>query len=588
MASLLTHPLSSAWSWASPQLLASSAARPLNSCTKRWWFGDVPREHCAPRLARRASSDGPIDTSLSGEEGACEGSAEAGAEAEGAGVCATEQGKVLEQSLRDLLAGRSPKDSVGRYRVVASKAVVGDAATLGEPPFVAELPQGAEVEVVEVQVDEGTDRVRGRIAEPAGWISLQHAKKRGLRWAEKCNPFDAFDAEISALARGLGDAVGEFAGELQCRMRSDLLYLSALRAYAQAGLRPLASLEGPSDKTWTMIGADLDKWRKMAEEHAHDVSLGPAQDRRDSLLGGRAEYAALVSAFATKVVEDRAPAVAPGAVADSSNPFVQFLERFFQVRNEILISIGGASGMPSSNSSVPTIEDPRAWGGGIAEGSPEDPLGERKQQEAGVWLPWLGLITENLRVANADAYFGNALFGLCLRRVAKRFELERSMGMLQAPSETSLAWVQLYVGSAVGEEKEKEEEFASRVAVAQFADFVGKVSSLEETSTLEAILDLSRDAVEAIRRQTDFVFGASLRDELQRVTDRAKEQWQSSGETPVVVATSLMLEAANTGELRMMSVDLAAREQLTLDGILYGSFLQRADDAIERESALGE
>jgi len=75
---------------------------------------------------------------------------------------------------------------------------------------------------------------------------------------------------------------------------------------------------------------------------------------------------------------------------------------------------------------------------------------------------------------------------------------------------------------------------------------------------------------------------------LQRVTDRAKEQWQSSGETPVVVATSLMLEAANTGELRMMSVDLAAREQLTLDGILYGSFLQRADDAIERESALGE
>merc|ERR1712060_292231 len=81
-----------------------------------------------------------------------------------------------------------PKDAPGRYMVLKRTAVQ-LTAKVGSQKF-ATLEPGCEVSVVEV-VDSTEDRrVRARVEEPAGWISLLNTES-GLRWAEKVEEEEA-------------------------------------------------------------------------------------------------------------------------------------------------------------------------------------------------------------------------------------------------------------------------------------------------------------------------------------------------------------------------------------------------------------
>jgi hypothetical protein len=73
------------------------------------------------------------------------------------------------------------KDAPGRYRCVAKKTFVGDSKCLGGSK-IDTLPNGTEIDVLEVFEDLNDNRVRARIAEPAGWISLLNGGN-GFRWA---------------------------------------------------------------------------------------------------------------------------------------------------------------------------------------------------------------------------------------------------------------------------------------------------------------------------------------------------------------------------------------------------------------------
>ena len=168
-------------------------------------------------------------------------------------------------------------------------------------------------------------------------------------------------------------------------------------------------------------------------------------------------------------------------------------------------------------------------------------------------------VTSSTRVVQADAYFGHAAFGLCLRRLCRRFELALS---LQRDYEQAEEAEEAGMGSAMG----------SAMAVERFKNFVEMVSRpSSEDATMDEVLKLSSAVLSAIRRQTESLFGTNLRDELQKPLDRAKEAIKETSEEsgassasgaadpaastpPIGKLASLLLESAEAGELRMLSL----------------------------------
>lgn len=69
----------------------------------------------------------------------------------------------------------------GMYEIVHDNATVRSAAVTSSP-VVAKLREGEMVKVVEVETVESEARVRGRLEEPVGWISLMDLQD-GFRWA---------------------------------------------------------------------------------------------------------------------------------------------------------------------------------------------------------------------------------------------------------------------------------------------------------------------------------------------------------------------------------------------------------------------
>lgn len=73
------------------------------------------------------------------------------------------------------------REQPGRYTMVHDCAEVTKGCAL-QSKRVGSLPKGTEVDVLEVRVSTCEQRIRGRIADPAGWISLVKTRS-GDRWA---------------------------------------------------------------------------------------------------------------------------------------------------------------------------------------------------------------------------------------------------------------------------------------------------------------------------------------------------------------------------------------------------------------------
>lgn len=111
---------------------------------------------------------------------------------EGAGAWAVlveeKEDEALPAAVADQQPEETPQDAPGRYMVLKRTAVQ-LTAKVGSQKF-ATLEPGCEVKVVEV-VDLTEDRrVRARVEEPAGWISLLNTES-GHRWAERAEAEEA-------------------------------------------------------------------------------------------------------------------------------------------------------------------------------------------------------------------------------------------------------------------------------------------------------------------------------------------------------------------------------------------------------------
>ena len=255
------------------------------------------------------------------------------------------------------------------------------------------------------------------------------------------------------------------------------------------------------------------------------------QLRREMLraVDGRQYSRSLIDAYAQEQLQ-------------SPGQFKGFLERFREVKNRILKDIGGASGLPRGPS---RSVDAAGW----------------TQQDIAKWLKVFRDVTTSTRVFQADLYFGHALFGLMLRRLARRFEL------------------------AVLSFEDTLEDLDPAMASERFGNFV-EMAAKTADGTLDQVLELSPCVLKAIRRQTDAIFGQDLRDELQRPIDRAAEVDSSDPDAPdappIARHTSMLLDAAERGELRMLSVSLEGKERIMWDALTFGAFLQDAEDELTK------
>ena len=169
-------------------------------------------------------------------------------------VTVSSRGKEVESLLRSF---RDLQDETGTY-VISSRApvLVSPSKDLSPTP-IAELSTGDIVEVIEYEVLQEAQRVRGRLEDPPGWISLRNPSS-GFRWACPKQPQDEIDASLQKLEDlALKEDTPEAA-----EANADFLYLKALFGQSSAGLPLLRSFQ--STKTWALFGRGLERWNAVA------------------------------------------------------------------------------------------------------------------------------------------------------------------------------------------------------------------------------------------------------------------------------------------------------------------------------------
>lgn len=381
----------------------------------------------------------------------------------------------------------------------------------------------------------------------------------------------------SSSIEGLRDSLeGRLALELRERLRGDLLYLAVLRRFAAERIPILPSFECCPNKTWAMSGG-AKQWRTLAGNTTFEAPLHPLMPAASSLarkavLAEEVECGWLLDAYLIREVEalNRRP-------PSEDTPFARFLQHMKVALKQALYDVGGGSGLPDRNRTGKEAPAPIATG--------LEPGGETSMQQ----IALLGAVMENTRVAQADVYFGHVLFGLCLRRLARRFVLARNLGMLPPLSEAAQLRVDLEhmaAEEAHHGDVEKEQFFVDAAHFDSYTEsMVGMLGGSDGgggTAPLRRMLELSPALLAAARRHTDSFFGRGLREEIFKPMTRASQACATAGNAAArsEFTVAFMLEAASRGELRMLTAGLAARERLLWDAVVFGAFLEDAEGAL--------
>ena len=169
-------------------------------------------------------------------------------------VTVSSRGKEVESLLRSF---RDLQDETGTYVISSRAAVLVSPSKDLSPTPIAELSTGDIVEVIEYEVLQEAQRVRGRLEDPPGWISLRNPSS-GFRWACPKQPQDEIDASLQKLE---DLAMKEDTPEA-AEANADFLYLKALFGQSSAGLPLLRSFQ--STKTWALFGRGLERWNAVA------------------------------------------------------------------------------------------------------------------------------------------------------------------------------------------------------------------------------------------------------------------------------------------------------------------------------------
>lgn len=362
---------------------------------------------------------------------------------------------------------------------------------------------------------------------------------------------------------------GDFAVEVRLRQWTDLLYLKALRLYVDDQLPWTPSLArdrwNDEARTWAlsspselkMANEDLAQWLELAGDRTSVINL-PAlrQEERRAirriLLHHHGASAILLDAYFGSFRS-------PPTVARCA----ELVTAFKALALETLLKSAGAGSLLAGRPSFFDAFLESGKGGAVSEAFAAQ-------------VSFLGKAMENTRITHSDAYFRNALFGLCLGRIAQRFQLVRGADTLPPLSEEVMS--RLNLEESLGRHGQNSDD---NIAIEQFERFANDFLQPSEadpkaTNALERLLDLSPTVLAALRRRTDFMFGSGLREEIFKVMEQA--QSENADVSDPVVCTKLIVQGGSSGVVRMLSASPELADRLTWDAVLFGAFLQRTED----------
>jgi len=163
-----------------------------------------------------------------------------------------------------------PSERLGRYTVIKTAGVMPTMQTL-KGGVLFQLNVGQVIEVLEIVSNEEERRVRARIAEPPGWISLANMDT-GTRWAVHVDdvnnpaltaPFGAQTGEVLANAAAAGCDLGALFGQTSATVVSE---------------------EVPEDVAWEAM-ALLESQLARADDASEDAASRQASTMLRTMLG---------------------------------------------------------------------------------------------------------------------------------------------------------------------------------------------------------------------------------------------------------------------------------------------------------------
>jgi len=400
-----------------------------------------------------------------------------------------------------------------------------------------------------------------------GWGACHTEEGQGLEELVKLGLAPDIDEKFEAVVEKLnsdGDNIdasfeGALAMELLERRRADLVYLAVVRKYKSWSIPGLKTFQGTGNKTWAMCGG-LQKWVGCARKHAlgvyvPNVNATVKQTARQAIVGGNEEAKMLMDAYL-----DIAASMANGKHVVTETPLTPFLIKLQQAIREATLSVGGASGLPDRNR---TAEEAP-----VDLPSLESAPGDDAPEEDRTWFEFYVEVLDNTRVVHADVYLSHVYFGICLQRLARRFQLAKMAGLLPELPDVVLQRARL----------ESSWSGTSNLEIERFKEWL----EAQETSD---ILSVSPTMLAAARRQTDAIFGRGLREELFAVLTEASQAAAWFQKPSVETCTPLLVNAGAMAEIRMLSLGPMARERLAWDGVIFGAMLVDAAHLVGDDAA---
>jgi len=198
----------------------------------------------------------------------------------------------------------------------------------------------------------------------------------------------------------------------------------------------------------------------------------------------------------------------------------------------------------------------------------------------------------------AQVYAASILFGYFLRRVDKRFRLERSLGTLpKTPEENLAALEELFARSADEDEAQQQQQQQQAtsddmdldapmpgddVALAQRAQsptLRGYVESFDAAALADTARIVSVEGLLLAERQTGALFGSieSLQTEMQEAIETAGGPEISS---PQELMERVQDAVANE-RVKTLTINMATQTRIVLEGCAYGSFLRDVEEDVD-------